>query len=250
MNNPLQIVRAANRAGPINTVGNRGRQMVRFQRTKKFLSSGTKHMLAYAAIAGLETLLPLSYLTPGFTIALCVGIPSTIDAISTRGVVNTKKVAVKIFWYITFLTAAGIVQTLIVTPESNMFTPWTNAMKDLVDKRIKKSAPKNSASYKFAFYFAQFIRACYMAAGYPVPSAHDYGRRFAANWSGSMGSYMVHILKETIKVLSKAGKYTIKASTKYPKTMRGITVGGVSLAGLRSLKKRRNTQAVVRRGTA
>ena len=225
--NALALMNRANRMNLSTAHPN-----VRFSRTKRIVGTGAKHMAIYAAVTGLETLLPTTFM-PGLVIQLCLGAPAIYNAVSKgRPNLAFRGQAFTMFWYITFRGAVGIRETMIITQKSTLFTPVTNAAGRLVDKHIRGSANSNSVKYAILYYIAQFIRAYLQAMKYPVyDSADEYGRRFAATYSGHVGKHILSAVKF-------GGETAVSAAKKYPRS--AATAAAAAIAYLRS-KKRNNS---------
>ena len=221
--NALALMNRANRTN-LSTA----RPRVRFSRTKRFVRAGAKNMVIFAAVTGLETLLPSSFM-PGLVIQLCLGAPAVYNAVSKgRPNLAFRGSAFTTFWYIAFRGIAGIRETMIITQKSTLFTPVTNAVGRLIDKHVRGSANSKSVKYAILYYIAQFIRAYLQAMKYPVyDSANEYGRRFASTYSGHAGKHILNVVKF-------GGKTAFSLVKKYPRT--SMAAGGAAIAYMRSKK--------------
>jgi len=171
------------------------RPKLRFSRTRRIIKSGVFHGTTFAVLHGLETLMPGAYFYPQLTVSLCAAIPTLYGAIRRR---NASSVAVTFFWYVTFMGAAGIMQTMLIKQNTTYWNSFTAGAGKLIDKHIKGSANSNSVKYLILYYIAQFFRAAQQAMGMPIyDSANTYGKKFAANFSGHLGTSMVKLLKNT-----------------------------------------------------
>jgi len=190
------------------------RPKLRFSRTRRIIKSGAFHGTTFAILHGLETLMPGAYFYPQLTVSLCAAIPTLYGAVRRR---NASSVAVTFFWYVTFMGAAGIMQTMLIKQNSTYWNSFTSAAGKLVDKHIKGSANSNSTKYLILYYIAQFFRAAQQAMGMPVYlTANAYGKRFAANFSGHLGTSMVKLLKNTgTAIIKKPLQSAAIAATTY-----------------------------------
>jgi hypothetical protein len=171
------------------------RPKLRFSRTRRIIKSGVFHGTTFAVLHGLETLMPGAYFYPQLTVSLCAAIPTLYGAVRRR---NASSAAVTLFWYVTFMGAAGIMQTMLIKQNSTYWNSFTSGAGKLIDKHIKGSANSNSVKYLILYYLSQFVRAYQQAMGMPIyDSANTYGKKFAANFSGHLGTSMVKLLKNT-----------------------------------------------------
>jgi hypothetical protein len=168
------------------------RPQLRFSRTKKFVTSGAKHFTVFAAVAGIETLMP-SYMYPGLSVQLCMGIPSMVQTVRNQRLISAT--AATMFWFIMYKGIGGIIETIIIPTNTTRGQRLTNSVGKLADKYIRGSANRNSAKYLILYYFAQFVRAWYLLKGLPVKSANSFGKEFAATMSGHLGSQLTKMLK-------------------------------------------------------
>jgi hypothetical protein len=184
-------------AGNISTT----RPKLRFSRTRKIIKSGAFHGTTFAILHGLETLMPGAYFYPQLTVSLCAAIPTLYGAVRRR---NTSSAAVTLFWYITFMGAAGIMQTMLIKQNTTYWNSFTSGAGKLIDKHVKGSANSSSVKYIILYYLSQFVRAYQQAMGVPIYlTANAFGKRFAANFSGHLGTSMVKLLKNSGTAIMK-----------------------------------------------
>ena len=203
-NRALEIVQRANSS----TLARNPK--ISFSRTKRIVRSGAKHAMIFAAVTGIESFLPMTFL-PGLVIQLCLGAPNMYNAVKQgRPQLVLSRPPVTMFWYITFKGLSGLREAYIISQRSTLFTPITNAVSGLMDKHLR-GANSNSAKYKIFYVIAMFIRAYLQIMKYPVyDNPHNYARRFASTYSGHVGRHMMTALKFGMK---KAGNYPIVTAT-------------------------------------
>lgn len=212
----LNILANAAASNIVNT-----RPNVKFSRTRRIVTNGAKHFAIYAAVTGLETLIPSSI--PGLTVQLCLAAPSIYKAVRQRRPnLATASSVISVFWLVMFRGAAGVRETMIITKKSSLFDPVTRTIGKIIDKHIKGSANSKSVKYAILYYLAQFVRAFYQTMGYPLyDSANSYGKKFAADFSGHLGTSLVGLLKTS-------GKTGFKIAKKYPVSTAASVVYGAA----------------------
>jgi hypothetical protein len=204
---------------------------VSFQRTRKVIKFAGQSLVTVAAIKGLETLLPGSYLAPHMTAQLVLAIPQAYQNIKAgRAALVSTVPAVTVAWYITYLAASGIMQSYVISQNSSAFAKVGNLFGRAVEKHIKGSAARSSFKYQFMKIFGHFIYA-YMTYRGAISgvSANKFASGFAANSSGAVGRSLVNGLK-----------FGYRAAKADPMTTAIVATGVASLA-LRAATLRKNT---------
>lgn len=192
-------------------------------------------MAVYAAVTGIETLIPASVFMPGLTVQLCMALPNMYRAVRERRAnLAVSGGFVTMFWLIAWRGALGIRETMIITQRSTVFAPMANAVGKLIDRHVRGSANSQTLKYKILFVIAQFVRAAYQVMGYPLyDSATQYGHRFASEMSGHLGSSLATVLAQAGRGVVHAGRM----AARYPTT----TGVGVSALLATMLPKKQNS---------